>query len=63
MNLTPNTYFIQKAITEEMAGNLWALAYRQAGFYPETMECKKLKKKCCKNYKKEKRCKRCPMHS
>lgn len=56
MNTTPTIYFSQKAITEEMACSLWS-------FYPETMECKKLKKKCCKNYKKEKRCKRCPMHS
>ncbi len=56
MNLPQNIFYIPKAITENVATSLWR-------FYPETMECKKLKKKCCKNYKKDKRCKRCPMNS
>jgi hypothetical protein len=48
---------ISYAITEQDACNLWS-------FYPEIMEMKKHKKKCCKNYKKDKgRCKKCPMNS
>jgi hypothetical protein len=57
------SYIIPKAITEETAWSLWSLAYLQAGFYPETIECKKKKKKCCKSFKEDKRCKKCPANS
>jgi len=51
------SFIIAKAITEQTACGIWA-------FYPEVMDLKKDKKsKCCKNYKKDKRCKKCPMHS
>jgi hypothetical protein len=56
MNLQPQPYIITP-ITEQSAQNLWS-------FYPEILEMKKNKKKCCKNYKKDKgRCKKCPMTS
>jgi len=49
--------YISNAITEQTAPNLWS-------FYPEIiMEMKKHKKKCCKSYKTDKRCKKCPMNS
>jgi hypothetical protein len=52
-----NTFLKYQPITEQNACSIWS-------FYPEIMEMKKDKKrKCCKNYKKEKRCKKCPMHS
>jgi hypothetical protein len=44
------------AITENTFPDLW-------NFYPEIMEMKKHKKKCCKSYKTDKRCKKCPMNS
>jgi hypothetical protein len=52
-----NTSLKYQPITEQNACSIWS-------FYPEVMEFKKDKKrKCCKNYKKEKRCKKCPMQS
>jgi hypothetical protein len=47
--------YIKPAITENSITSLW-------GFYPEVMEMKK-KKKCCKKFKTEKRCKKCPANS
>jgi hypothetical protein len=44
--------YISPAITECSFNGLW-------GFYPEAIELKK-KKKCCKKFKTEKRCKKCP---
>lgn len=49
-----SNFYIKPAITEENSFGIW-------NFYPEIMEMKK-KKKCCKNYKKDKRCKKCPMN-
>jgi hypothetical protein len=46
------TLYISPAITESSANSLWS-------FYPEAIELKK-KKKCCKKFKTEKRCKKCP---
>lgn len=51
-----NNQFLYQPITEKQINSLW-------DFYPEIIELKKHKKKCCKSYKKEKRCKKCPMHS
>lgn len=47
---------LQQAITEQNAcSGIWS-------FYPEiVMEMKK--KKCCKSFKKDKRCKKCPANS
>jgi hypothetical protein len=46
--------YISPAITEHNANSLWS-------FYPEVIELKKKKKKdCCKKFKTEKRCKKCP---
>jgi|GEM_PF-6760885 len=47
-------FYISPAITEQPNG-LW-------GFYPQVIELKK-KKKCCKKFKTEKRCKKCPANS
>jgi len=48
--------FIISPITDNTINSIW-------DFYPEVIECKKHKKKCCKSYKKDKRCKKCPMNS
>ncbi len=52
--MKPQAY-IYSPITEETP-RIWS-------FYPEIMDLKKHKKKCCKSYKTDKRCKKCPMNS
>lgn len=53
-NMKP-TNTTHQPITEQAINGLW-------GFYPEIMDLKKHKKKCCKKYKEGDRCKKCPQN-